>query len=214
MILNENEIKKLFELHELYGQAEEAMKHFELLNNVLCVPATNQLRYVGFHLLKGLVNKNLNSDERLKEIDLAIGHAKRALFDVYESCAIFTLERIKKFNDDYSDIPISPVISNIAALKSRIKLIISELSQFRNTKENRYVYFDNCKKHHIELEEIAELFDNSRDELNKSITSGNKQKILNIIIVIIGVATLFFTIFPLKTIISFFIRCWTPSLTM
>lgn len=187
--------QKLSDLHTLYSEAEEALKYFETLNRKVSVPSVNQLRYAGFHILKGLVNDALSFDEGLKELDLALGHIKRALFDVYEHCALFSLDHIVKFNDDYRDIPVSPVIPDIVQVKGRVREIIEDLSRFKNRNEDRYLHFQSCRSHYKELEQVAYRLDSAREELNKIIEGKNRQKLYNIIMFLVALASLIIAVF-------------------
>ncbi|MDA3898214.1 MAG: hypothetical protein PF482_18925 [Desulfobacteraceae bacterium] len=107
--------KALLKIRELFAEAEKAIKYIEDFGGELVVPAVNQLRYTGNHLVRYL--SSLDGDE-LRD---AGKHAKRATYDAYEAAIVYHLLEYKKFCDDYRRIQISEVIPDYIKHKDKIE---------------------------------------------------------------------------------------------
>jgi len=103
------------EICALFTEAEHAIKEVEDSGGELIVPAVNQLRYTGNHLVRYLSDPGVEAAR--DELDDAIKHCKRATYDAYEAAILnqlmefknsrTTIERLK-LPQSFLIIPISP----------------------------------------------------------------------------------------------------------
>lgn len=91
-------------IRDLFRKAEHRIKYVESLQGRLNIPSINHLRYVSFHVL------NYVLDGEAAELNEAEHHASRALFDTYEIEVLFFLDLFRRFQNDYSNHPITDVI--------------------------------------------------------------------------------------------------------
>jgi hypothetical protein len=80
-----------------FRRAERAIKRCERVTLAVPVPALNQLRYAGNHLLKALTAEQ--EDVAAAEAEKAELHTKRAWFDAFDSIAAAQLDAIRSFAD-------------------------------------------------------------------------------------------------------------------
>lgn len=106
------------ELGDVYRKAEVAIKEFELSPNRadpkypcigehdpsdLFIPAVNQLRYAGFHLVKA---DSLESNgDKENNLNKAINHCQRAYFDTKEAMLLEQLGVFEEFRSEFGSSP-------------------------------------------------------------------------------------------------------------
>lgn len=152
---------KLSEIVALFTEAEEAIKYIEDFGENLIVPAVNQLRYAGNHLVR-----YLSSSAEVDELRDAEKHAKRATYDAYEAAIFYHLLEYNKFHDDYRKVVISQVIPNY----SDIQISIESSRSFVRANGGSKTRGENYKDGRTHLEKLineTQKLSISRDELNK-----------------------------------------------
>lgn len=95
----------LQEIKRLYGVAEQRIKILEgRPKSGLGIPAVNQLRYAGYHLVKYVV------DRGRADLGKAKGHCERAIYDSYELELGFYIDDFKEFCDSFDDLTIADTV--------------------------------------------------------------------------------------------------------
>lgn len=148
--------KRLKELSLLFSEAEKQVKKAEEVNRGIVIPSINELRYVGYHIVKAL----LSEDETIldQELKKAEGHAKRAIYDASEAQIIFYLEKAEEFQKRHirSD-SITDIIPNYVNLLRQLEDIKQQIDLIRKDQDayrNRAEYYDNCIPNIDELRSI------------------------------------------------------------
>ena len=85
--------------------SERKIKKVECLDKRIAIPAINELRYAGYHLVQFLKDNDRNGS-----LEKAKNHCKRAIYDASECGIVYCLERIDQFKDDYRLVEVAPVI--------------------------------------------------------------------------------------------------------
>ncbi len=177
----------LQEIVELFSEAERAIKEVEDIGGELIVPAVNQLRYTGNHLVRYLADLQ-NTDELAD----AKKHCKRATYDAYEAAILYHLSLYQKFKDDYR----KTIINSIIPDYSDICLQIEEARRFaRKNSENktRGEFYLDGKKHWETIAKNVQKLDANREELNKQFKVDRRKfwfSMAGVIGVLIAAATL------------------------
>ena len=96
------------------------MKVTENISGEVAIPAINELRYAGFHILRGL--SATDPDVKGKEFLKAKDHCERAAYDAAAAGLVVVAESIRMFQLQYRDIAISGVVHNIAEIRARVSL--------------------------------------------------------------------------------------------
>ena len=152
-------------IRSLYNEAERFIKHVETHQSQISIPAINELRYAGHHLLNSLATGDTN--KFCDELGKAERHCQRAMYEASESGIIYFLDIVNEFAGDYKDVPIPEVIQDysntlILARKARKQLQEGRLNR-ASAEEQAGEYMDTF----CELEGKIETLQASRSELNK-----------------------------------------------
>ncbi|MBF0624484.1 MAG: hypothetical protein HQL82_06720 [Magnetococcales bacterium] len=94
-------------VRDLFQAAEDDIKKVERTSREIPIPAVNELRYAGHHLLKGLGAST--PMEREEQYHRARRHCQRARHDAVEVRLWYFLGKFKEFQDDYQTVSIPPV---------------------------------------------------------------------------------------------------------
>ena len=163
-------------LRLLFKEAEDALSEAEGVCGELGVPAINQLRYAGHHILRFQTETDPNLIR--EEYQRAVRHCKRAAYDAYDSMAIYLLEEIEKFRKDYARVQIAPVVPNYLDIKKTARDTKRLIECARRDSDNRDTYYAQCSSLFSTLKGYRETLEDAREELNKSLRHRNQQTAL------------------------------------
>ena len=131
------------------------------------VPANNELRYAGHHLLQSLDGSAEVS--KLDELRKAKNHCERAMYDAAEAGIIYAIDEIAHFQDDYRGVVISRVIKenpNVRALATRAQATLAQGRTGRASVEQQAAeYMDLFRQ----LRDAVHLLQGGRDDINAMI---------------------------------------------
>jgi hypothetical protein len=171
---------------ELFTEAESAIKYIEDFGENLLVPAVNQLRYTGNHLIR-----YLSSPDNTEELNDATKHVKRATYDAYETAMLYHHLEYNKFQDDYRRVVVANVIANYSEIQKEIE-DSRDFVRKNNGSKTRGENYKNGKEHLDRLIKNTKILNSSRDELNKLAKKDRNNFIITLIaIVIAAVGSLF-----------------------
>lgn len=174
---------EIAQVRDLFRNAERQIKRAEEISGELAIPAVNELRYAGWHLLEALCSGG--PDNGAEQLARARRHCQRAIFDASDAGVVYLLERVKTFQDDYRRIPISDVIHNYTDLRKNIADTRNEISKARETNESRDGYYQQAASSVIRLKNIVDLLEESREELNKVVRRDNRGAFMSWLMVVI-----------------------------
>lgn len=186
--------KRLAHIADLFKEAEVAIKEIEDFGSELVVPAVNQLRYCGNHLVRYLSNT-----DKKEELEDSVKHCKRAVYDAYESAIAYHLLEFNKFREDYRKVQITPVIPDYADIQQKIKEARDFIRNNSEGKTRGEVYQDG-RKHLQLLANNVEKLNSSRDELNKAIRKERTTLLVQFFGGIVATAALIITLITLITV--------------
>jgi hypothetical protein len=154
---------------EIWDKAESRIKRTEHLRTSLTIPAVNELRYAGYHLLRALTYNPSAGDEDTPEVSLGKGtlHCRRATYDAVDAEAMLYLERAKRFEQDYRDVSIDVPNFNYMAVRAQIREARDLMLEARSAYESRDAYHQRIMEHCDKLRSAVDLMDDARIELNK-----------------------------------------------
>lgn len=201
----------LDEISSLFTYAEQKIKKIEYFADGVSFPAVNQLRYVAFHLLRAEQLRNgdedLNKDELHDELKKAKNHCQRAIYDANEAGVVYYLERIRKFKEDYESETIPDIVPNYISYLVKAREIknflwvvgkksLSERAEGLNRidKEKDNNDYQKSDGYLIQLQEIDDILDLARPELNKKIEERRKKMLISISGLAIGILAILVTI--------------------
>ena len=166
MIPENDPVAEFKEIQGLYDTAERFIKEVELCHESVPFPAINQLRYAGHHLLKGLVA----GEEQGLAVELGDvkDHCHRAMYEAADAGLIYLFRLRKRFQDDFSDVPITPVVPEyqgvVLIARDAQQLLVHGRLQRESPKEQVDEYMTKFR----ELRNGVNSLEAARDELNKA----------------------------------------------
>jgi len=187
---------------QAFDEAEQALKSFELESlKGLVFPAVNELRYAGRHLVR-----SLNEDspkEQLKQIESGAGHARRAIYDVYDAKTLYYFEQCIKFEEDYAKVLSFFNTADFKQDREALQKIKEDLAAI--SREARETYLEKVKDYSESVKKIYVKWNEHRKELNNFIflerEKGMRHR-LAIITIIIGIPSALYAIFNITKLFS------------
>lgn len=88
------------ELDELFAIANAELKEAEAIDGEIIVPALNELRHGTEHRIRAQAAGS--EEQKQSELTKAKSHFRRAAYDALDVRILFSLERFKKFQDNFS----------------------------------------------------------------------------------------------------------------
>ncbi|MEO5349808.1 MAG: hypothetical protein H7836_09190 [Magnetococcus sp. YQC-3] len=168
------------ELKQLFNAAEGLIKKAEHYQVGLGIPAINELRYAGQHMLRALTGVDQSEDSDPDDANdesewvSAKKHCQRAQYDAAEGPVLFFLEQILDFKEDYRNEVISDLIPDYVRLMKEVHEINQQLQGV--AKGSRQQYAETISRHADRLAEIVSMLPHAREELNKRAASRDEDK--------------------------------------
>ena len=146
-------------LRERYALADRISKSVSLFGDEVAIPAINELRYAGYHLLQALGENG--SLENSSHIDQAIEHCDRAIYDATEVGIIALAQRISKFLSYYRSVAMREAVRDLPEIRKTVRFSMTILSdgQKRSTKERVDIY--------DKLVEASKAIDDAKPDLDQ-----------------------------------------------
>jgi len=177
----------LREIRSLFTEAENAIKEVEDTGGELVVPAINQLRYTGNHLIRYLSDPD---DKRApEELADAAKHCKRATYDAYEAAILNQLLEYNKFKDDYRKTVITFVLPGFANIAANIEQARGFVRN-NNKSKTRGEAYQTCREHLRTIVANVGQLNACRDELNKQIIRDRRNYMFQAVAALGAVATI------------------------
>lgn len=181
-------LPSLADLRTEYDRAEEFCLEVQNFVDKAGIPAINELRNAGHHLLRAMDDAgNITCQQ---ELNSAVSHARRACYEASEAGILTALHVIKKFKDDYADVEIGDIVpdynKNLASAAKALRLI----EKGRQARAKHVEDFDVRMGVFRELREFCDLLDVSRDEMNKRVAvqrSDFRRFVLNALLAVLAI---------------------------
>lgn len=163
----------LEQIKRIFIETEDQIKKSERATQQLHIPAINELRYAGHHLLKGLTNNH--ASERDEQLRRALRHCQRARYDAVEILLWYYLGEFKKFQDDYRTVVIPQVwpeylddCQKFENTKSILESVVKS-EDIDDQTDNRVTLLNQTLEVNEQLAPIVTKAAVSRAELNKQL---------------------------------------------
>ena len=109
----------LAELRAAYAAADAFAKEvFEFCDDV-AIPALNELRYAGHHLLRALRDDGGIADR--EQLRKALSHCQRSQYEAAEAAIAHALGLVGKFQEDYKLVPIGQAVPNYPSIQKTVR---------------------------------------------------------------------------------------------
>jgi hypothetical protein len=171
-----------------YKKADDFCKEVQSFSAQAGIPAMNELRYAGHHLLEALADDgSLQSGDQLGR---AINHAKRACYEAGEAGILIALDEIDKFKSDFKDIAVTSVVKDYLEILKAADVAKDRVVAQRDHAGDGQLDHDDFIKHFQTLKSHCRTLEHARSELNK--IAANERKIVRrwiagIVIAVLGI---------------------------
>jgi hypothetical protein len=176
--------KKIDATRALFKTAETNLKNAEHLTNKVFIPAVNELRYAGYHIV-GYLSSEGTDDDLLS----AQKHCKRAIYDSAEGPLLKFLGDIAQFQDDYATTSVTLELPDYISQMKQVQEARNLIAAVQP--DTREEYFEAVAPHLSKLNMIAGLLETARPEINKRIRNEQAQTRKEQRNLVIGVVSLF-----------------------
>jgi len=148
-----------------YGRADAFRIEVESFCGKAGIPAINELRYAGHHLLEAL--DDTGSVAHHDHLHSAVNHSRRAAYEAYETGILTALEMINKFKTDFASIVVSSVVPNYADILQKASAAQSAVEEGRSKDFARDGDHDGRMQAFRDLRGLCQKLEVCRDEANK-----------------------------------------------
>jgi hypothetical protein len=176
------------EFRQLYETADSFAREVGESRSEVQIPAHNELRYAGHHLLQSLSDEGTVVNEDLHR--KAMNHCARAMYEAAEAGIMHELEVIQEFRQAYKTIVMGDVVPDyhkrIVKAKSAQKLLIKGRANRVDVEEHVSQYMEVFR----ELGETRHLLDAARDDLNAkkdAQDSSRRRAVVTSLLVVLGI---------------------------
>lgn len=158
------EYPSISELTESYETADRFTREVAQFRSAVAVPANNELRYAGHHLLQALDGQEQIS--KPDELRKAKNHCERAMYDAAEAGILYAIDEIARFQDDYRDVVVSRVVRDYPSVRALAIGAQATLAQGRGHRASAQQQTTEYMELFRQLRDAVRVLDGSRDDLN------------------------------------------------
>lgn len=163
----EVKIQNLSQFRAAYDKADSFCKEVQSFASEAGIPAMNELRYAGHHLIVSVDDDGRVTDH--DQLARATNHAKRACYEAGEAGVLIALDRINTFKNDYKTVSVSGVIKNyvdvLQAAEAAKQRVVLGRDHTADGADDHIAYME----HFRALVPHCHSLDIAREELNKLI---------------------------------------------
>ncbi|MEM5476058.1 hypothetical protein [Pacificibacter sp. AS14] len=182
-----------------YDAADLICQEVEKFRAQAGIPAINELRYAGYHLLK-YVSEDPNDEDQAVS---AINHVRRAAYEASESGILFALKIVRGFQTTYEQVTVGDVVDNWQTILRRCDEVQMNVVRNRENGEAQAADHAQAMEAFRELKEYCNILKYARDDLNKKLKTQTRNARLTLVGIWFGgaslLAALFFGAFTIFT---------------
>lgn len=184
----ENDVPySISDLRALYDTADKFAREVAEFRSEIPIPAYNQLRYAGYHLLQALDDSgSISSNEQLRR---AVSHCERAMYEAAEAGIISVLDSIDQFRKDYKNIVVKDVVNDYTSIVVQARKAQDLLARGRSgqmsSSERASCYMETFRQ----LRDASEMLEASRNDLNAKLSEQVRDKrrfIVRCLLILLG----------------------------
>lgn len=172
---------------QLYEVADAFAREVAELPQPVSIPAHNELRYAGHHLLQALADSGTVADQ--EQLRRACSHCERAMYEAAEAGILSLLLSIVQFQEDYKDIVVAEVVPTYGDCKAMARKAQDLLTRGRSKGVAATETASEYMRAFRELRDASDQLEDARDDLNAKLADqkrGSRRFILNAIIALVG----------------------------
>ena len=157
----------LQEVIKNYETADGFARTVALYREAAAIPANNELRYAGHHLLQSLDDGGRATGEDL--LGKARNHCQRAMYEAAEAGLTRAIRDVHDFQETFRNVVVSRVVTDYAKTVALARKAQDMLAQGRSDRESVEEHTAEYMKLFCELRDAIRVLHGSRDDLNSMI---------------------------------------------
>lgn len=123
-------------LRDEYDTADKVMKEVQAFVDEAGIPAINELRYAGYHLLNTIIPANGEGLPH-EELTRAVNHCKRATYEASEMGLLTAFDKVTAFKATYEQVVVSQVVNDWQEILTKCDIYRDEITAARRTEDDR-----------------------------------------------------------------------------
>ncbi len=173
-------------LRSEYDIADKVMKDVQAFVEEAGIPAINELRYAGYHLLNAISPLDADSSTS-DELMRAVNHCKRATYEASEAGLLTAFGKVSEFKADYQQVVVSTVVQDWTEILVKCDTYRDKITEARQTGDDRTIDHTKFRDAFVDLVSVCRRLDHARDELNKQIDQARVDARRFIVTTVLGV---------------------------
>lgn len=174
---------------EEYGKADKFCQQVQDYISEAGIPALNELRNAGHHLLKAIDDNGALA--KPQQLVRAINHAKRACYEAGEAGVLVALDSIRLFREEFRGVQVSKVIPDYIAMMAEAEKAREAVLAVRTDDEDRSNDYRLRMDAFAILRDIDRKLEAARPEclvLAGEVVTDSRRFLLNILLTLLGIA--------------------------
>ena len=123
-------------LRDEYDTADKVLSEVQAFVDEAGVPAINELRYAGYHLLNTIIPANGEGPPH-EELTRAVNHCKRATYEASEMGLLTAFDKVTAFKATYEQVVVSQVVNDWQEILTKCDIYRDEITAARRTEDDR-----------------------------------------------------------------------------
>ena len=164
----------LQEVIKSYEIADGFARTVALYREAAAIPANNELRYAGHHVLQSLDDEGRATDEDV--LRKAKNHCQRAMYEAAEAGLTRAIRDVHDFQETYGNVVVSRVVTDYANTVALARKAQDMLAQGRSDRESVEEHTAAYMGLFRELRDAIRILHGSRDDLNSMIQQDLKKE--------------------------------------
>ena len=157
---------------DAYARADDFCREVQAFVDQAGIPAMNELRYAGYHLLHAI--DDAGAVVKPEELVRATNHALRAGYEAGEAGILTALDQIAQFQHQYAAVPITGVVPNYVDILRDAQAASDRHTADREHDDDRIDDLDAFRATFAKLKGHCRTLELAREEMNKLVQRSNR----------------------------------------
>ena len=177
------------ELRALYETADRFAREVSAFRSEVSIPAHNELRYAGHHLLQSIDDSGTIIDDH--KLGKAKHHCKRAMYEAAEAGIMSAVDEIAGFRAEYRNVVVGDVVDDYIGQLRQVRKAQDLLVKGRSDRTSVVDHVTEYMGAFRQLRDTLEIFDAARDDCNakkQGLILNYRQFWIRSLLILLGIA--------------------------
>ncbi len=151
------------ELDRRYREADKLAKEVENFRDEAVIPALNELRNAGRHLIDCIrPDGTIKNDGQYRA---ALSHCDRAAYEAAEAGILTCARTVRAYRQTFSNVPISAIVPQFPQIQADVRVALRELESGRDPDVDPATRSSDYMNHFRHLAKQCDVLEGGRDDL-------------------------------------------------